>query len=115
MLTTRTLGVLRGCRPSPTLGHGISSCGRQDERQSVLAAFGPPDEGQKGRAVTLVRSGVVLAALLVLTGCAEPIVLRPPHPEDRAPGRGVAVGPRLIRVDQAATPGSLIIGSLLRG
>src|SRR3954471_11764675 len=43
--------------------------------------FGPLDEGQKGRAVTLVRSGVVLAALLVLAGCAEPIVLRPLHPE----------------------------------
>jgi transposase-like protein len=34
---------------------------------------------------------------------------------DRAPGRGVAVGPRLIRVDQAATPGSLMMGSLLMG
>jgi hypothetical protein len=36
------------------------------------------------RAVTLVRSGVVLAAFLVLAGCAEPIVLRPPHPEHQA-------------------------------
>jgi hypothetical protein len=33
----------------------------------------------------------------------------------RAPGRGIAVGPRLIRVDQAATPGSLMMGSLLMG
>ena len=36
-------------------------------------------------------------------------------PKDRAPGRGVAVRPRLIRVDQAATPGSLMMGSLLMG
>jgi hypothetical protein len=41
--------------------------------------------------MTLVRS-VVLAAFVALAGCAEPIVLRPPHPEHqvmrRAPPRG---------------------------
>ena len=44
---------------------------------------------RRGGAVMLVRSGV-LAAFVALAGCAEPIVLRPSHPEHQVPSHPIA-------------------------